>query len=383
MDTATAALKNANVKTLVKYVNGESLKNIPDTFSSTTKSGAQSAGFFSALPFVKFLRNKKLAGEATKQLNEKLVAGDKAMLESFKQIFKKDGVKISQKIADYSNLVDANAAVYSEIKSATNAAGKATKAIIKNNKIVNKAAKGSKSRLVQWVRNFKASRATAKAEKLTAKALDKISAVTEQSSTKALTVAANTGKAAGKLGKFGKFIKTSGAGFMLVLSGISEAFTEVIPTFKELGKEKGMKQIGKSAVRVVGDTAGYIAGAAAGKLAGAAIGAKIGAVAGSVVPGIGNVIGAGVGLVCGLLGSFIAGKITKKITGPSEREIAKQQQQQETTQQIINDKESLDALKAAAALKIQEEAEANGKLSEDSLIALEALENMGNNIFAA
>ena len=38
-------------------------------------------------------------------------------------------------------------------------------------------------------------------------------------------------------------MKSSGAGFMIVFSGITETFTEVIPTFKELGKKKGMKQI--------------------------------------------------------------------------------------------------------------------------------------------
>ena len=137
-----------------------------------------------------------------------------------------------------------------------------------------------------------------------------------------------------KFGKCGKFMKSSGAGFMLIFSGIAEGLTEVVPTFKELGFKKGIKQLGKSAVKVVGDTAGFIAGQAIGKTVGSIAGAKLGAVIGSVVPGVGTAIGAAAGFVCGLLGSFLAGKLTKSITGPSEREIAKEKQQDAESSEI-------------------------------------------------
>ena len=165
-------------------------------------------------------------------------------------------------------------------------------------------------------------------------------------------------------------MKSSGAGLMLVFSGISEATTEVIPTFKELGAKKGIKQLGKSAVKVVSDTAGFVIGEQAGMAIGSAIGTAI-------MPGIGTAVGAVCGFIGGLVGSFVAGKVTKSLIGNTEREIAKEQAQQEQAKILHTNTASLEELKKSAIAKIEQEA-ANGELSEDSKIALQTLQNMEN-----
>ena len=165
-------------------------------------------------------------------------------------------------------------------------------------------------------------------------------------------------------------MKSSGAGFMLVFSGLSEACTEVIPTFQELGTKKGLKQAVKSAIKVIGDTAGFIVGEQTGMALGSAIGTAI-------MPGIGTAVGAVCGFIGGFVGSFVAGKVTKAITGKTEREIAKEQSQQEQAKILETDTASLEELKKSVIAKIEQEA-ANGQLSEDSQIALQTLQNMEN-----
>ena len=90
----TNAAKQAEVKKLVSYLSGESLKQVPDTFESTTASGAKNAGFFSGIPFLNFLKNKKIGskvyGKELDAVTSKLANGDKATVEAFKKIFKKD-----------------------------------------------------------------------------------------------------------------------------------------------------------------------------------------------------------------------------------------------------------------------------------------------------
>ena len=171
--------------------------------------------------------------------------------------------------------------------------------------------------------------------------------------------------------RIGKLMKSTGAGFMLVFSGIIEGITEVYPTFKELGVKKGIKQLGKSAVKVLGDTFGFIAGENLGVAAGTAIGTAI-------CPGIGSAIGAACGFLGGLLGSFAMGKVTKAITGKSEREIAKEQQENNQLNKIASDNTAINELKEAAKLKLQEEYSQTGTLSEDSKIALQTLQNLEN-----
>ena len=51
--------KQDDIKTLVKYSNNEVLKEVPDTFSSTVKSGLGSAAIFEGIPLLGFLRKGK------------------------------------------------------------------------------------------------------------------------------------------------------------------------------------------------------------------------------------------------------------------------------------------------------------------------------------
>lgn len=336
---ADASKNSEQVKKLLKYTSGEAIKEVPDTFVSNTKSGASSALLFEGLPFAFLLkRNKKLQGVFINDSMKELAQVNKKALEN---LLKGEG-KLTTRIKDFIKTANESNKTYSEIKSAVKA-------------------------------QFKAEKAAAKLAKKGAKTVVKETA--EKAATKGAETAA---KSAGKLSKFTKFMKSSGAGFMLVFSGIIEGVTEVIPTFKELGKEKGMKQIGKSAVKVAGDTVGFIAGQQAGVAIGTAIGTAI-------CPGIGSAIGAGVGFIGGLLGSWVMGKVTKAIVGKSEREIAKEKQDNKLANEINKDSKKIKDLKDTAIAKIQEEAAINnGQLSEDAQIALETLENLeATNPFAA
>lgn len=352
----TIASTNPNdVKNLTKYVNNQALKEVPDTFSSTMKSAGSSVLLFEGLPLVKFIKNKLKLKNATINNGMKAIADSNK--NALNNLFKGEG-KFSSKVLDFIKTANTNKAEFTEIKAYAKAENKAAKAA---SKAVKKA--GTKAADKTAVK-------AAKAAENAAKSAEAIGKKTAESAV----------KSAGKFGKIGKFMKSSGCGIMLAFSGIIEGVTEVIPTFKELGAEKGMKQLGKSAVKVVGDTVGFIAGEQLGVAAGTAIGTAI-------CPGIGTAVGAVFGFVGGMLGSFIAGKATKAITGKSEREKAQEQQAQETANQVFNDKQALDELKNMAAIKIQEEMELNnGNLSEDSMAALEILERMENeqkNPFAA
>ena len=166
-------------------------------------------------------------------------------------------------------------------------------------------------------------------------------------------------------------------------SAFEELFrTTVTDFYSTPGFKKGIKQLGKSAIKVVGDTAGFIGGECVGTAIGAAAGSalagtKIGAAIGSVFPGFGTAIGAAVGCVCGMLGSFVMGKVTKAITGKSEREKAAEQQENQQLNELIKNKQSIEELKAEALLKLQEEAAQNGgELKGDALVAYAALQNL-------
>lgn len=351
------------VKKLLRYTSGEAIKEVPDTFVSNTKSGASSALLFEGLPFAFLLkRNKKLQGVFINDSMKELAQVNKKALEN---LLKGEG-KLTTRIKDFIKTANESNKTYSEIKSAVKAQFKAEKAAAK---LAKKGAETAAKETVETTAKKAAETAAKEAAETTAK---------EAAKTTAKEAAKTAAKSAGKLSKFTKFMKSSGAGFMLVFSGIIEAATEVIPTFKELGTEKGMKQIGKSAVKVAGDTVGFIAGQQAGVAIGTAIGTAI-------CPGIGSAIGAGVGFVGGLLGSFVMGKVTKAIVGKSEREIAKENQENNLAQEIVNNDEKMQELKEETMTKIQEEAAINnGQLSEDSQIALDTLENLDStNPFAA
>ncbi len=264
-------LSNPNVNVTAKNVSNraaQTVKEMPtDSFASTTKSAVGSLALFNGIPFLSFLfKNKKVTG---KFINPEIAKLSKYNKDAFKAIFKKGG-KLSDKIANFFRVTGNTQEQYSTIKSAVKKVAKATK----KGEVVTDAMK-----------------AATKAKPIAKAAVE-------------------TGKK-GALKKFGGMLKNSGALFMLALSGIIEGVTEVYPTFKELGTEKGLKQLGKSSIKVVGDTVGYIGAA------------KIGSAIGSIIsPGVGTALG----FVAGFIGSYAAGKVTKAITGKSEREIAKEQE---------------------------------------------------------
>lgn len=369
-----AAVKKESAEKLYKYVSGQTIEQAPDTFKSNLKSSAGSAAVFEGLPVLFFLgRNVKSKGAASKAMK----ALDGANKSAFENLLKgKD--KLTQRLGDFIDTANNSKRMYADIKSDVKTIRKSQKAASKAQKLTAKANAKNSSKLA------------AKAEKLTAKSQKLAEGAKSASSRIAETqVKAQTAKAAGKLGKFGKFMKSSGAGVMLVFSGLIEGLTEVVPTFKELGKEKGIKQLGKSAVKVAGDTFGFIAGEQIGTALGAAAGSalagtKIGAAIGSVVPGFGTILGAVAGCALGMVGSWAMGKVTKSVTGKSEREIAQEQQNQQQAQNIVNDTELIEQLKEAAIAKIEEEQATTGKLSEDSIAAYQAIQNLETkNPFAA
>ena len=342
-------VKKGDIKKLVKYVNGESLTNKPDSFSGTAKSAASSALLFEGIPLANLLRrNKKLDGKFYSDGMRKLQDG---INKSKEQLFKGTD-KLGQRIKNYMSDVRKNQEAYSELKKAVKTEYKsAHPGLFKRGK--NLVKKGF--------------------EKLFPKTTQKAAAkAAEKTAAKAATEAAkNVGKEAvknvGKLGKFRNLLKTSGAGFMLAIDGCMELFNEVIPTFKELGAKKGIKQAGKSAVKVAANTAGWICGAKLGTAIGTAI-----------CPGIGTAVGAAVGFVGGMIGTFITGKITKSIVGKNEREIAKEKNEKTAVNQISENNDKIKELQLLALQRIQEEAAANGGvLSEDSQAVLQAIENIG------
>ena len=83
-----------------------------------------------------------------------------------------------------------------------------------------------------------------------------------------------------------------------------------------------------------------------------------------------------------MLGSFAAGKITNKITGKSEREIAKEQQQESVSKEIANNSDELEQLKQEVYAKLQNEYQENGQLSEDGKTAQKILNNLGQPVQA-
>lgn len=344
--------RKGEVQKLIKYVNNEALKDVPDTFSSTAKSAVGTAAVFEGLPLLKFLKNLKTGSEAKEGLN--ILA--KVNKESLNTLLKGEGSFVSR-LGDYIIKSNASKETYKSVKTIGKLEAKSAKLTKKAAKLAAKHAD-------------KAEKLTSKATKMAAEVTTKSGAVKEMGA----KAAEATAKTAGKAGKLGKFLKSSGAGFMLVFSGLAECFTEVVPTFKELGNEKGMKQLGKSVIKVVGDTVGFIGGEAAGTAVGAAIGTAICPVVGTA---IGGAMGAIVGFVGGMLGSFVAGKVTKAITGPSEREIANKKAQESQAEKLSKDNQSLEELKNEVMLKLQEDGQ-DGDLSEDSLIALEALQNLEN-----
>jgi uncharacterized protein (DUF697 family) len=325
--------KQEKVKTLVKYINNETLKETKDTFKSTTKSAIPTTAVFQGIPLLNLLKRGKFIGKvenSTIQVNDALKNISSSTQSAFKNIFTGTDGNVLSRLKNYFSVANQSQKEYSELQSSVKSIYKAAK------KGVTKTVENETSQAV----------------------------IKETTANTLVEVAENSTK----LGKFGKFLKSSGASTMLIFSGIIEAATEVIPTFKELGVEKGLKQTGKSAIKVIGDTTGFIAGEQIGVALGSAIGTAL-------FPVVGTAIGGACGLVGGLLGSFALGKVTKAITGKTEREIAKEQEQELNAQNISTDSEQLEELKQEVYAKVQNEAN-QGEISDDGKIALETLQNL-------
>lgn len=143
--------------------------------------------------------------------------------------------------------------------------------------------------------------------------------------------------------------------FMLVMQGGVETFTNVVPTFKQLGFKKGMKQLGKSTVKTVGSVAGWVAGSVAGSKLGAVIGAavgnsKVGAVIGAVAGKVGS-------YAVGTIGQHYAEKGVEKLLGKSELEKAKEEDALRIAQEAQNNPEVFDLLVQQAAERLAVEGE--------------------------
>ena len=183
--------------------------------------------------------------------------------------------------------------------------------------------------------------------------------------------AAEAAAAGASKGLFSKFLtKGYGAGPMAALELGIGTFTEVIPTFKQLGTEKGFKQLGKTAAKAAATGVGWWAGSALGTKAGAAIGTAI-------CPGLGTAIGAVVGFIGGAVGSWLCNKAVDKVLGPSELEKAQQEAGQQVVDQAAETGEGVDEIAQAAYVKLMESYIANGnKLDEEGEKAKKDLEEL-------
>ena len=168
---------------------------------------------------------------------------------------------------------------------------------------------------------------------------------------------------------FGQAMGKSGAGWMAVMEGGVEMFTQVVPAFQQGGASAGFKQLAKSGTKVAASTGGFLAGDVVGKGIGAAIGTFI-------CPGVGTAIGGFIGgFLGGICGSAVASKVAKKITGPSELEKIQNNQVAQTSQQIENDPQTKLAL-AQQTLAYAEQTLAVDPENKDALAARDAANNV-------
>ncbi len=158
-----------------------------------------------------------------------------------------------------------------------------------------------------------------------------------------------------------------GGGAMIAISAVCEAPT-VYKTFKELGTEKGFKQLGKSAVKIGAETVGWVVGAKVGTAVGTKIGTTIGT---AICPGLGTAIGAAAGAIVGFIGgvatSWLCGKAAKAVVGKDELEIAKEKKAKLLALQAKNDTTVQAKLLATAEEKV-----AKGEIaSQKDMLAIE------------
>ncbi len=155
--------------------------------------------------------------------------------------------------------------------------------------------------------------------------------------------------------------------FMLLMNGGVEVMSNVLPTFKNLGAKKGIKQTGKSIVSTISSVAGWVAGATLGRKAGAVAGAAIGnSKAGAIVAS--SILS----YVTGSIGQYFADKVTKKVLGKSEMEKYNESKAEMLADEAMKNPEVLSALAQGAAARIDME----GVSTPDSEIAVKTLQNI-------
>lgn len=159
-----------------------------------------------------------------------------------------------------------------------------------------------------------------------------------------------------------------GAGLWGAMGGVMELFN-IVPAFADGGIGAGLKQIGKSAVKVAGNVAGWFAGEAVGASAGAVIGTALCPVIGTAA---GAVIGSLIGVAGGFIGSWVADKVTKVVVGKDEPELLKEKKATLLARQAMNDPETMKAIFGKVNERLQSEGD-----SADTRLAFKSLAKMG------
>lgn len=159
-----------------------------------------------------------------------------------------------------------------------------------------------------------------------------------------------------------------GNGLFLAIGGIVELFTQVIPSFTQLGAGKGSKQLVKSTVKTGASVGGWVGGAA------------IGAAIGSIIPGAGTIIGGAIGSLCGLVGGFVgswaATKAAEKVVGKNELDIAKEEQAKKVAADLSKDPAAMRKYIDESMQKLKEE----GQDTPEAQAALGSLTRLAANL---
>lgn len=377
---------NSYVSDAIKYINGMPVVQNGASITKDTVDAVKSTPSFTI-----FEMAPKVYNGARYGLNSAGVAGFGGAIKSLSDMdgLVDDTMQLQKGLKDASMNYDALTAIY-KAKSATGVAGSeaanladnaiqlAKKGLAAGDKelieqagmqaqkaadVAKTAAKEAKPGLFTKLKNFFKTGVRESAD-------DVAKAVVNSADDVAAGAADIAGGAAktGMLGTIGKACKKSGAGVMAAIDGVIELFTNVIPAFQAGGAKSGVKQLGKSTVKVAASTGGFVAGSAAGKAIGAAIG--------SIFPGAGTVIGGMVGgFLGGLIGSSLAKGATDKIVGKSEVEKLQEEQIEEQAAMISGDTASMNEINAYVQTMIQQDMADDGKLTEDSQKMLEYLQS--------
>lgn len=286
----------------------------------------------------------------------------------FANAWKNDISTIKQNYSSYKNVVAKTGyskETYKTLSETSKTADKVFLSEVADAKVLKKleAVKAGKVTLWERVKGFFTGKSAAEvAEK-------KVGKLTERAATAAKEVTETSTKALTLGGKVAKFFK--GNALFFAIEGAVELFSEVIPAFSKLGSDKGVKQVGKSSVKIAGSVGGWAAGAAAG------------AAIGSVLPIAGTAIGAVVGgllsVVCGTIGSSIGTKAAKAVVGKSEMELAKEEEANKNANLALNDSNQMQNILAAAEQKLQTE----GTNTPDANAALESYQRVASAIGAS